>query len=47
MVTALPTDFEFQYSYDEGDGIAKKTLAVGGELSEDGTTMDQESDPEV
>ncbi|KAG2343827.1 hypothetical protein BDR05DRAFT_999733 [Suillus weaverae] len=45
VVTALPTDFEFQYSRDEGDEVAKKTFTVGGDLSKDGTTMDQESDP--
>ncbi|KAG1843263.1 hypothetical protein DFJ58DRAFT_844371, partial [Suillus subalutaceus] len=47
VVTALPTDFEFQYSRDEGDEVAKKTFTVGGDLSEDGTTMDQESDPNL
>ncbi|KAG0695456.1 hypothetical protein DFH29DRAFT_880027 [Suillus ampliporus] len=47
VVTALPTDFEFQYSRNEGDQVAGSTLAVGGDLcedsSDDGMTMDQES----
>ncbi|KAG2125089.1 hypothetical protein DEU56DRAFT_759427 [Suillus clintonianus] len=30
-VTALPTDFEFQYSHDEGDQVVENTLAVGGD----------------
>lgn len=51
MVVALPTDHKFQYSCDECDQVAENTLAIGGDLSEDSsddaTTMDQESAPQV
>ncbi|KAG1850334.1 hypothetical protein F4604DRAFT_1934531 [Suillus subluteus] len=50
VVTALQTDFEFQYSRDEGDEAAENIVAVGGDLSEDlsddGTAMNQESVPQ-
>ncbi|KAG2120255.1 hypothetical protein DEU56DRAFT_760851 [Suillus clintonianus] len=42
VATALPTDFEFQYSRDESDQVAEKTLAVGSDSGDDSSTMDQE-----
>ncbi|KAG1719320.1 hypothetical protein EDB19DRAFT_1973382 [Suillus lakei] len=42
VATTLPTDFEFQYSCDESDQVAEKTLAVGSDSGDDGSTMDQE-----
>ncbi|KAG1721678.1 hypothetical protein EDB19DRAFT_1960759 [Suillus lakei] len=42
VATALPTDFEFQYSRNESDQVAEKTLAVGSDSGDDGSTMDRE-----
>ncbi|KAG1898434.1 uncharacterized protein F5891DRAFT_1279433 [Suillus fuscotomentosus] len=50
VVTALPTDFEFQHSRDEGDEAAENILGVVDDLSEDssndGTAMNQKSAPQ-
>ncbi|KAG1756965.1 hypothetical protein EDB19DRAFT_1822171 [Suillus lakei] len=42
VAIALPTDFEFQYSRDKSDQVAEKTLAVGSDSGDDGSTMDRE-----
>ncbi|KAG1729041.1 hypothetical protein EDB19DRAFT_1832573 [Suillus lakei] len=42
VATALPTDFEFQYSHDKSDQVAEKTLAVGSDSGNDGSMMDRE-----
>ncbi|KAG2089229.1 uncharacterized protein F5147DRAFT_658465 [Suillus discolor] len=46
VVTALPTDFEFQHSRDKDDQVAERTLAVSSDLSEGSMTTDQESAPQ-
>ncbi|KAG2066127.1 hypothetical protein BDR04DRAFT_1121405 [Suillus decipiens] len=47
VATALPTDFEFQYSHDKSDQVAEKTLAVSSDSGNDGSTIDQESASQV
>ncbi|KAG2056651.1 hypothetical protein BDR06DRAFT_1005945 [Suillus hirtellus] len=46
VVSALPPDFEFQYSRDEDDQVAKKTLAVNGNSSDSNSSMDNRNSPE-
>ncbi|KAG2094409.1 uncharacterized protein F5147DRAFT_779012 [Suillus discolor] len=46
VVSALPPDFEFQYSRDEDDQVAEKTLAVNGNSSDSNSSMDDRNSPE-
>ncbi|KAG2146608.1 uncharacterized protein EDB93DRAFT_1250891 [Suillus bovinus] len=45
VVSALLPDFEFQYSHDEDDQVAKKMLAVNGNSSDSSSSMDNRNSP--
>ncbi|KAG2139771.1 hypothetical protein DEU56DRAFT_912035 [Suillus clintonianus] len=47
IVSPLPPDFEFQYSYDEDDQMAEKALYVGTGLSDSSASVDDGITPKV
>ncbi|KAG1815127.1 uncharacterized protein BJ212DRAFT_1300303 [Suillus subaureus] len=46
VVSTLPTDFQFQFSHDKDDQVAKKTFAVNGNSS-NSSLMDNRNSPET